>query len=227
MPLHSPQGAHQHRAAQSQSYYTLMNPGHSLAFHHQQQQQQQQNSNNLPLSGAPPGGPQNPHMTPTFSSPNLTQAVAQQQAAAALRNKNNFLRESQGQQSVRGMIQNQMMAPSMPNIAHPSGYASGIQASQSMQNVNGSYGLHQHQSAQQLQQQQQQQLQQQHYVDRPPMDPRLVAAQQNFAPRGGSIKGKILVNPSESTVLKEQPVYHHAETILFVSFSNISKIIKN
>lgn len=31
---------------------------------------------------------------------------------------------------------NQMMAPSMPNIAHSSGYASNISASQSMQNVN-------------------------------------------------------------------------------------------
>lgn len=38
-----------------------------------------------------------------------------------------------GQQSLR---LNQMMAPSMPNIAHSSGYASNISASQSMQNVN-------------------------------------------------------------------------------------------
>lgn len=34
------------------------------------------------------------------------------------------------------MRMNQMMAPSMPNIAHSSGYASNMSASQSMQNVN-------------------------------------------------------------------------------------------
>lgn len=49
------------------------------------------------------------------------------------RPKNNFVRDQQGQQSLRI---NQMMAPSMPNIAHSSGYATNISASQSMQNVN-------------------------------------------------------------------------------------------
>lgn len=40
------------------------------------------------------------------------------------------------QQQMRMGQQQQMMAPSMPNIAHASGYASNIPASQSMQNVN-------------------------------------------------------------------------------------------
>lgn len=52
------------------------------------------------------------------------------------RPKNNFVRDQQGQQSLRI---NQMMAPSMPNIAHSSGYATNISASQSMQNVNMNY----------------------------------------------------------------------------------------
>lgn len=42
----------------------------------------------------------------------------------------------QQQQQLRMGGQQQMMAPSMPNIAHASGYASNIPASQSMQNVN-------------------------------------------------------------------------------------------
>lgn len=42
------------------------------------------------------------------------------------------MRDTQAQQSLR---MNPMMAPSMPNIAHASGYASNISASQSMQNV--------------------------------------------------------------------------------------------
>lgn len=58
---------------------------------------------------------------------------------------------------------NQMMAPSMPNIAHSSGYASTIPASQSMHNVNQAqnYPVHyqpQFQQGSQQQQQQQQQL---------------------------------------------------------------------
>ncbi|XP_037924933.1 afadin isoform X3 [Hermetia illucens] len=50
-----------------------------------------------------------------------------------MKNNNGFLRDNQSQQSLR---MNQMMAPSMPNIANSSGYASNISASQSMQNVN-------------------------------------------------------------------------------------------
>ncbi|CAO1424821.1 unnamed protein product [Diamesa hyperborea] len=69
----------------------------------------------------------------------------------------NFMRESQSQHSLR-MNQQQMMAPSMPNIAHASGYASNISASQSMQNVNqmaGNYPMYP-QHAQQFHDQQQQ-----------------------------------------------------------------------
>lgn len=53
---------------------------------------------------------------------------------------------------------NQMMAPSMPNIAHSSGYASNIPASQSMHNVNQAqnYPVHYQPQFQQQQQQQQQ-----------------------------------------------------------------------
>lgn len=46
---------------------------------------------------------------------------------------NAFTRDGQNQQSLR---MNQMMAPSMPNIAHSNSYATNMQASQSMQNVN-------------------------------------------------------------------------------------------
>lgn len=44
-----------------------------------------------------------------------------------------FMRDGQNQQSVR---LNPMMAPSMPNIAHSTGHATNMTASQSMQNVN-------------------------------------------------------------------------------------------
>jgi hypothetical protein len=48
-----------------------------------------------------------------------------------------FLRDNQSQHSLRqNQHQNQMLAPSMPNIAHASGYANNIPASQSMQNMN-------------------------------------------------------------------------------------------
>lgn len=79
-----------------------------------------------------------------------------------LPNKNNFMRESQSQHSLRmGNQQQQMMAPSMPNIAHASGYATNISASQSMQNVNqisnNNYPMYQQQFQDQFQMQQQQQ----------------------------------------------------------------------
>lgn len=63
----------------------------------------------------------------------------------------NFMRESQSQHSLRMSQQHQMMAPSMPNIAHASGYANNIPASQSMQNMNqmpGSYPMYHPQQAQ-------------------------------------------------------------------------------
>jgi hypothetical protein len=74
--------------------------------------------------------------------PNKQQQLQQQQG---------FVREAQAQHSLR-MNQQQMMAPSMPNIAHASGYASNIPASQSMQNVNsipGGYPIFQQQQQQQ------------------------------------------------------------------------------
>ncbi|XP_055713827.1 afadin isoform X11 [Phlebotomus papatasi] len=73
-----------------------------------------------------------PSQTNSMSYSMLPQQQQQQQQMVN-RPKNSFLRESQGQQSLR---MNQMLAPSMPNIAHSSGYASNISASQSMQNVN-------------------------------------------------------------------------------------------
>ncbi|XP_059614249.1 afadin isoform X5 [Phlebotomus argentipes] len=70
----------------------------------------------------------------TLPSPQTAaMSYSMQQQQQQPRPKNSFLRESQGQQSLR---MNQMLAPSMPNIAHSSGYASNISASQSMQNVN-------------------------------------------------------------------------------------------
>lgn len=71
-------------------------------------------------------------------------AMSHQSLTMNNRQKNAFIREGQNQQSLR---MNQMMAPSMPNIAHSSGYASNISASQSMQNVNmihGNNGMNYH-----------------------------------------------------------------------------------
>ncbi|CRK86937.1 CLUMA_CG000755, isoform E [Clunio marinus] len=59
----------------------------------------------------------------------------QQQQQSGGGNGGNFMRDIQSQHSLR-MTQQQMMAPSMPNIAHASGYANNISASQSMQNMN-------------------------------------------------------------------------------------------
>lgn len=64
----------------------------------------------------------------------------------------NFNRDAQSQLSLRSQQQQQMMAPSMPNIPHASGYAATIPASQSMQNVNqvaGNYQMFQLQQQQQ------------------------------------------------------------------------------
>lgn len=63
--------------------------------------------------------------------PNNKQMMPPQQQPVA------FLRESQSQHSLRmNQQQQQMMAPSMPNIAHATGYPSNVPSSQSMQNVN-------------------------------------------------------------------------------------------
>lgn len=78
----------------------------------------------------------------TNTNPSLVQMPLTANRPPILPNKNNFMRESQSQHSLRMTHQQQppqqqqMMAPSMPNIAHASGYATNISSSQSMQNVN-------------------------------------------------------------------------------------------
>lgn len=69
------------------------------------------------------------------ASANVGNVMQQHQMHATANNRamNAFVRDAQNQQSLR---MNQMMAPSMPNIAHSSGYQSNISSSQSMQNVN-------------------------------------------------------------------------------------------
>lgn len=96
-------------------------------------------SSNIPYGMSLPG--QHPGNS-SISHPNLNQAITQQQqlmrpGPSNAKSANVFMRDSQAQQSLR-LMQNQMMAPSMPNIAHSSGYASNIHSanSQSMQNVN-------------------------------------------------------------------------------------------
>lgn len=122
------------------------------------------NTNNLLLTtqtgsmsyGMPPAQQQHSHLSGNISHPNLAATASstgqiRQQKLPPQQNiiGNNFVRDSQGQQSLR---LNQMMAPSMPNIAHsfqhqqhqqqlgqhqqPSQHPGGISASQSMQNVN-------------------------------------------------------------------------------------------
>ncbi|XP_065078270.1 afadin isoform X2 [Ochlerotatus camptorhynchus] len=106
----------------------------------------------------PPQQQQQPPLSGNISHPNLVTATSGSNTMGPSRLQkmppqqpmvgNNFVRDSQGQQSLR---LNQMMAPSMPNIAHsfqhqqqqqpaPHQHAahhpSGISASQSMQNVN-------------------------------------------------------------------------------------------
>lgn len=126
-----------------------------------QQQQQMQQQQNRPVSayypnatqggggiGGQPGYqmmPEHPQQT-SYSNEALQNANQQQQL------------QMRGQMMAPGAL-NQMMAPSMPNIAHSSGYASNIPASQSMHNVNQvnqNYPVHyQPQFTQQQQQQQQ------------------------------------------------------------------------
>lgn len=112
-----------------------------------------------------------PAQAPHISHPNLSGAPVTNSPISANRppmlpNKMlppqqqgpNFMRESQSQHSLRMGQQHQMMAPSMPNIAHASGYANNIPASQSMQNMNqmpGNYPMYHPQQAQLIQQQQQ------------------------------------------------------------------------
>jgi len=95
------------------------------------------NSNTLPSQNSmssyvmPQHNNNNPNLLTTSTS-GTTPGTSASLTATNTRPKN-FVRDSQGQQSLR---LNQMMAPSMPNIAHSSGYAANISSSQSMQNVN-------------------------------------------------------------------------------------------
>ena len=152
----------------------------------QQQQQQHQHQQQQPILNRPTSAyfNNNANSQPTqmpYMMPNTNPQQQQQQQQTTTngingRPKANFIRDAQSQQSLRI---NQMMAPSMPNIAHSSGYASNISASQSMQNVNminagvpqnyhGGYGQqkvvsHQNVYHQDLQLQHQQHLQQQQH----------------------------------------------------------------
>ncbi|XP_058812581.1 afadin isoform X2 [Topomyia yanbarensis] len=106
---------------------------------------QQQHHPQQPLSS----NMSHPNLVATGSNTmnNRLQKMQQQQQQQQQIGMNNFVRDSQGQQSLR---LNQMMAPSMPNIAHsfqqpqppqqphqhPTQHPSGLSASQSMQNVN-------------------------------------------------------------------------------------------
>ncbi|XP_021692991.1 afadin isoform X6 [Aedes aegypti] len=106
--------------------------------------------------GMPSSQQQHPQLSGNISHPNLAAATSgpgpnrlQKLPPQQTMMGNNFVRDSQGQQSLR---LNQMMAPSMPNIAHsfqhqqqqqqpgphqhPQHHPGGISASQSMQNVN-------------------------------------------------------------------------------------------
>lgn len=102
------------------------------------------------LSGAPNANSPVTNRPPML--PNKMLPPQQQQQGG------NFMRESQSQHSLRMSQQHQMMAPSMPNIAHASGYANNIPASQSMQNMNqmpGNYPMYHPQQAQMQHQQHQ------------------------------------------------------------------------
>lgn len=84
--------------------------------------------------------PFNAHIShPNLSASSITNSPITSHRPPMIPNKQqqqqHLSRDTQSQHSLR-MNQQQMMAPSMPNIAHASGYASNIPASQSMQNVN-------------------------------------------------------------------------------------------
>lgn len=127
-------------STQSTSTGNLMQPN-TMVFNQMPAQAPHTHISHPNLSGAPSANSNRPPMLPN-------KMVPQQQAGP------NFMRESQSQHSLR-MSQQQMMAPSMPNIAHASGYANNIPASQSMQNMNqmpGNYPMYHPQQAQQQQQ---------------------------------------------------------------------------
>nr|XP_029716116.1 afadin isoform X5 [Aedes albopictus] len=94
------------------------------------QQQQQQHP---PLSG----NISHPNLVAAAAGPNRLQKLPPQQTMIG----NSFVRDSQGQQSLR---LNQMMAPSMPNIAHSFQHQQGQQQQQQQQHQ--PQGPHQHPS---------------------------------------------------------------------------------
>lgn len=118
------------------------NLGQPMSPQHQQQQMQQQpqhhhqmnQPSNRPVSayypnatpGSGGGGPGGPVGYQMMGDPQQQTSYSNE----ALQNPNQQLQQQQP------MMRGQMMAPSMPNIAHSSGYASNIPASQSMHNVN-------------------------------------------------------------------------------------------
>ncbi|XP_052891294.1 afadin isoform X2 [Anopheles moucheti] len=117
-------------------------------------QQQPNNSNNGNLANMSQQGNMNTMNNRLASTMGGKQQAVPPGGIGNSGNVNGFMRDAQAQQSLR---MNQMMAPSMPNIAHTvagSGYPApgGISASQSMQNVNvipggpgspaGSYNYH-------------------------------------------------------------------------------------
>jgi hypothetical protein len=112
-----------------------------------QQQQQQAQAAMMPFSNAHISHPNLSGMSNASSIANSPITAHRPPMIPNKQQQPGFMREAQAQHSLR-MNQQQMMAPSMPNIAHSSGYASNIPASQSMQNVNsipGGYPIFQQQ----------------------------------------------------------------------------------
>lgn len=186
--------------------------------HHQMQQQQQQilsrpasayfnnsnNSNTLPSSSSYPNNNlsnNNSNISSSISNSNISM-----QSGPVGQQHNNANATMRGKQSFPGQGRMQMMAPSMPNIAHSSGYATNISSSQSMQNVNmipgnypggggGNMGYQQQQDMQQQQQQQQMQQRQQ---------AALLRGQAKLAEMGEELKRRHM--RQEQQLLPNQPV---------------------
>lgn len=122
----------------------------------------------------------------------------------------NFMRESQSQHSLRMNQQQQMMAPSMPNIAHASGYANNIPASQSMQNMNqmpNNYPMY-HPPQQQQQQQQQFPEPPQQFQQNPQLSPN----NQHHNPSASLLRGTAKM--AEMGELLKRQQQHRAQQLL-------------
>lgn len=143
-------------STQSSSTGNLLQAGNLMAFN--------QNQSMMPLPASQQTAPSHTHISHpnlnAMTSSSITNSPITTHRPPILPNKMpapgaNFMRESQSQHSLRMNQQQQMMAPSMPNIAHASGFANNISASQSMQNVNQMPATYQMYHPQQQQQQQQ------------------------------------------------------------------------